>query len=98
MEVCLTDVLHHLPIGDGRPRLRTRGKTGVFAHHFDAKMGFWNQDIRFDPLPQLEAARNDDECTVWEVGAHEKAADSAELLKLYPTCTYHAYEPIPAFL
>jgi FkbM family methyltransferase len=93
MEACLKDVLHHLPVGEGRWRLRTKGKTGVFAHHYDAHTGFWNQEIRFDPLPELQK----DACTVWEVGAHENAADSAELLEQYPKCTYHAYEPIPVF-
>mmetsp|Transcript_26873 Transcript_26873/g.40823 ORF Transcript_26873/g.40823 Transcript_26873/m.40823 type:complete len:355 (+) Transcript_26873:148-1212(+) len=88
---CLEETLQNLPIGKGAGRLRRN--LMVWAHHYDARNSQWNQDIRFDPLPELSS----EHCSVWEVGAHTRAEDSATFLQQYPHCQYHAYEPIPNY-
>jgi len=91
---CLKDVLQHLPIGHGRGKFRVQEKQ-AFPHHYDAGNDkLWNADMRFKPLPQLQTS---DPCSIWEVGAHKRADDSRRLLRDYPHCQFHAYEPVPNF-
>lgn len=93
---CLEETLQSLPIGKG-PRHKRKNLPDdqllVWAHHFDARSGKWNMDIRFEEMEEL----THQPCSVWEVGAHTKAEDSSVLLKKYPNCEYHAYEPIPNY-
>jgi FkbM family methyltransferase len=63
----------------------------VWTHHSEANTGKWNDEIRFEPLPFT------DKCSVWEIGANTEARDSQTLMESYPSCDYHAYEPIPSF-
>ncbi len=96
---CLEETLLNLPIGKGPPHKRKNlpdDQLMVWTHHYDARnLEKWNQDIRFEDLKEL---RNPDRpCSVWEVGAHKKADDSKQLMKKYPNCEYHGYEPIPGF-
>ncbi len=96
---CLRTVLlqQQLPIGVGWGRRGKRQKMllGVFAHHWDASnVDRWNDKIRMDPIPQLKNASS---CSVWEVGANIQAADTEQFLQQYPTCSYHAYEPVPEY-
>jgi hypothetical protein len=94
--------LENLPIGQGR-RAQKRNPNGfniVAAHHYDANTvgkNKWNAADRFSPMPQLLQNHEQNDCIVWEVGAHKQAADSATLMQTYPNCTYHAFEPIPAY-
>ena len=107
---CLEQVLLNLPIGLGprhkRKKIFSKEAAAsnyllIWAHHFDARNPQWNMDIRFHEMPALSApagnGNNNDYCSVWEVGAHRKAEDTAILLKTYPHCQYHAYEPIPMY-
>lgn len=83
---CLKDVLwFHLPISKAQ---------SVHAHHHDAKTGKWNEKIRFQSLQSLATASP---CTVWEVGANDKAKDSHVLRNMYPNCIFHAFEPVPIY-
>jgi FkbM family methyltransferase len=103
MLACLRSVLNNLPIGRGRYMMRKKNHLKdthslvVFAHHYDAGTGKWNADIRLEDMPILEQQQKLGKCSVWEVGAYTTAGDSAILLKKYPGCQYHAYEPIPAY-
>lgn len=93
---CLRDVLNELPIGKGlRPaKFNPKNIDVVYAHHYNANNGkLWNADMRLENLPLLEQ----EGCSVWEVGAHETGADTKNLLKRYPKCQYHAFEPVPKF-
>jgi len=99
---CLEETLLNLPIGKGpnhkRKNLKDPNQLLVWAHHFDARNPQWNMNIRFNEMPEL--ATEDKEkypCSVWEVGAHEKAEDTRVLLEKFPKCEYHAYEPIPTY-
>ena len=102
---CLEETLLNLPIGKGPYDKRKNlpdHQLMVWAHHWDARnKGKWNEKIRFEEMKELrnnsKSKSDQTNCSVWEVGAHEKAADSRELMKTYPNCEYHAYEPIPAF-
>jgi FkbM family methyltransferase len=108
---CLEKTLMNLPIGLGphhkRKNLKDPNQVLVFAHHYDARNPQWNDFIRFTEMPELERAEqmhdqqkkqhSSSTCSVWEVGANTHANDSAELIKKYPKCDYHGYEPIPAF-
>ena len=98
---CLHNVLsNYLPIGYGRPRLRTTQLT-VFAHLWDSgDHAKWNAEMRISPdIEELHQANtpDGDGCNVWEVGAHKTAYDSHELLKNYRYCKFHAFEPIPKY-
>ena len=102
---CLRTILtnHQLPIGEpNHPRLAN----AVRAHHYDAqRLHLWNADSRFDPLKALEQTKDDGDasisasppCSVWELGAHTRADDTATFLKRYAHCQYHAYEPVEEF-
>jgi FkbM family methyltransferase len=98
MLVCLKEVLANLPIGKGRlsHKRNPRNLQISFAHHYDAETNKnkWNANDRFLPMPELETAEH---CSVWEVGAFKTADDSQQLLKSYPKCTYHAFEPIKQY-
>ena len=87
---CLENTFLNLPIGTGGLK---EDIMSVWAHHWDARTGKWNEDIRLEPLPRLEK----EPCSIWEVGAHKEAADSRRFMNLYPLCEYHAFEPIPSF-
>jgi len=97
MLACLKHTLDNLPIGLGRrqARLNPSKRLIVHAHHYDASNGKWNAQDRFASMPHLEEAK--DRCSVWEVGAFERADDSRVLMGAYPNCKFHAYEPIPRF-
>ncbi|CAJ1930150.1 unnamed protein product [Cylindrotheca closterium] len=92
---CLLKALENLPIGKGRSYEKNPNQLNiVYAHHYLAKNGKWNENIRMSDIPLLQ---NDKQCTVWEVGAHTSAADSQKMKKQYPHCTFHAFEPVPLF-
>jgi len=96
---CLHRVLHkELPIAIGKDK-RT-DKAVLFAHHGDAgHWQIWNNAIaaRFSGLVAMDIANANKNCSVWEVGANVAAEDSRELLKVYPHCQYHGFEPVPEF-
>lgn len=98
MLYCLRTILQQqqLPIGTGwKKKAKGQVQLEVFAHHWDAaNVHKWNEDIRMAPIPQLT---NGSSCEIWEVGANTHARDTERFLQQYPTCFYHAYEPIPAF-
>lgn len=95
---CLRRILHdnNLPIGYGvkKRNVERAANPSVWAHHLEANTKKWNDQIRFDPLPILT---DNEKCVVWEVGAHTEARDSQTLMETYPSCEYHAYEPILPF-
>lgn len=103
---CLREVLwNDLPILEqpaDRTALNGKGQEihplgATFAHHGDAgSWRRWNKSImmaRGAEIPPLKQQP----CYVWEVGAHRKADASREHMQRYPSCEYHAYEPIPEF-
>ncbi len=79
---CLERVLYNLPISNGK----------YYAHHWDAKTGKWNEEIRFLPMNLPK-----ENCIVLDIGGNTDAADTKKLLSTYPQCTYHVFEPIPPF-
>ena len=110
---CLHNVLtKYLPVGYGRPQLRSK-KLTIFAHHWDAgNHKIWNAGMRVSKhIKELNdandraaaesagggAATASNECNVWEVGAHKTASDSHDLIRHYPNCKFHAFEPIPKY-
>ena len=99
---CLRTILQQqqLPIGgagrDDNNNEQDLLHPRVFAHHWDARnIQNWNPGIRMVPIPQLQSSSSS--CSVWEVGANTHARDTEQFLQQYPTCSYHAYEPIPDF-
>ena len=93
---CIHHVLQNLPVGRGRKRKYSGlDVLSVHAHHYDAGNKIWNADDRFLPLPLLE--NNNNNCSVWEVGAHTRALDTQTFLEKYPNCMYHPYEPIEKY-
>lgn len=97
---CLKHVLfNELPIARGQDRGTT--KAVVFAHHGDAgHWQVWNRALaaRMKGLKTLDRLTSGGKaCNVWEVGANIAANDSRELIALYGTCKYHAFEPVPEF-
>lgn len=79
---CLERVLYNLPLSNGK----------YFAHHWDAKTGKWNEEIRFEPMDLPK-----DNCVVMDIGGNTDAADTRKLLSEYPQCTFHVFEPVPPF-
>lgn len=79
---CLRDVLENLPMKDGK----------AFAHHWDARTGKWNEDIRFEKMDLTEKP-----CVVMDVGGSTQARDTEKLLGLYKWCRFHVYEPVPDY-
>ena len=97
MLLCLQTILQNqqLPIGLGPTSPNGQDlQLKVFAHHWDARNVQWNVHSRMAPIPQLNDRSS---CSVWEVGANTHARDTELFLQQYPTCVYHAYEPIPDF-
>mmetsp|Transcript_9098 Transcript_9098/g.13633 ORF Transcript_9098/g.13633 Transcript_9098/m.13633 type:complete len:319 (-) Transcript_9098:22-978(-) len=96
---CLSKVLTELPIQKGKDK-GTNLPT-VFPHHGDAgHWQVWNRalDKRFKGLKALDRlVTSGNTCSVWEVGANVAAQDSKDLMALYGTCKYHAFEPVPDF-
>ncbi len=83
IEECLREVLYNLPISkDGK----------YLAHHWDARTGKWNENIRFAPMDLPE-----DGCIVLDIGGSTDAADTNKLLGMYPQCKFHIFEPVPPF-
>jgi FkbM family methyltransferase len=101
---CHKEVFVNLPIGLS---LGGSGNTyEMFAHHgAAANWGQWNQEVRLEPMEVVDAmdpvksgsGGSYSSCSIWEVGAHKHATDSKELMKRYPYCSYHAFEPVPEF-
>lgn len=79
---CLERVLFNLPFSDGK----------YYAHHWDAHTGKWNEDIRFEPMDLPE-----EKCVVLDIGGNTDAADTNKLLRVYPQCIFHVFEPVPPF-
>ena len=96
---CLEETLLSLPIGKGAKNSRNHSpdhQLMVWAHHYDAgNWDKWNAEKMFKL--EIKELKNSSRCHVWEVGAHTEAMESRELMKAYPECEYHAYEPIPDF-
>ena len=110
---CLRTVLtsNELPIGDrNEPRVANVVKAHLgdakrwwnVGHRFNPVEALQPTS----PVPPTESSPNaavasgveeEGGCSVWEVGAHTQGADSAQFLKQYPHCRYHAYEPVQAF-
>eukprot|EP00586_Coscinodiscus_wailesii_P010232 CAMPEP_0172497958 /NCGR_PEP_ID=MMETSP1066-20121228/107532_1 /TAXON_ID=671091 /ORGANISM="Coscinodiscus wailesii, Strain CCMP2513" /LENGTH=219 /DNA_ID=CAMNT_0013271011 /DNA_START=603 /DNA_END=1262 /DNA_ORIENTATION=+ len=62
-----------------------------------ANSGLWNMEQRFSPLLPQKLFLNNNDCSIWEVGANIRAADIEEFMGMYPNCHYHGYEPVPIF-
>lgn len=82
---CMKDVGQH-------PSINEVGE--LVAHQLMAgRFGLWNQDVRFaafgDALP--------DSPVILEVGGHTHAADSRQLLHMFPRARIHIYEPILSY-
>jgi FkbM family methyltransferase len=98
---CLKNALHNeLPMSKTKKSMQSKcpGCDIAFAHHWDAgHRKLWSPAVeyRLKPMDALDKRKNN--CTIWEVGAHEKADDSKALMKIYDQCRYHAFEPIPNF-
>lgn len=95
--ICLKAILtDELPLSRRSINLHGRDELleVAFAHHWDAgRVDMWNEEIRLLPEPTIVAHG----CSIWEVGANIAASDSRRLMQIFPTCTFHAYEPVPQF-
>lgn len=104
---CLEETLLSLPVGKGAKNNARKHSPDsdspdhqlrVWAHHYDAgNRDKWNAEQMFKLEIQELKQNSSGRCHVWEVGAHIEAMESRMLMKAYPDCEYHAYEPIPDF-
>jgi FkbM family methyltransferase len=85
IETCLKEVLFNLPYNpeDGK----------YSAHHYTAKTGKWNEEIRFNSIKNINPPR----CIIMDVGGNTNADDTSKFLTMYGGCTYYVYEPIPSY-
>lgn len=78
---CMIDVGKNMPIN---------GSGVLKAHHYDARTGKWNEDIRFRPFKPALTQQS----IIMDVGGHTDAYDSRKFLELYPGTRMHIYEPV----